>query len=300
MAKRNQIQKVGTTTNQKSEIIRRNLDFANRWNLDIKKNSYSSFLNRIIVIIEPIFTSYNTTIIEKDLFYSIGLPYVSIEYPQFSFLFQKTKVYKFLHGLDLTNESDQIILVKFLEFFLNSANVYFNKKDIAKQISEAIALSGLDVQLCKRGSEYVFYPSGAELLDTKVVNDTLNWLEKYPNSREKFHEALILQKKHESVRQVIDTMRLALELFIKQYFNNEKSLENQKELLGKYLKEQDVAKEIRDMFSTLFLFYTRYNNENVKHADNCIELESEYIIYLTGTFIRFLIKVREKEESPNE
>ena len=138
------------------------------------------------------------------------------------------------------------------------------------------------------------------MLDTKVVNDTLNWLEKYPNSREKFHEALILQKKHESVRQVIDTMRLALELFIKQYFNNEKSLENQKELLGKYLKEQDVAKEIRDMFSTLFLFYTRYNNENVKHADNCIELESEYIIYLTGTFIRFLIKVREQEESPNE
>ena len=91
-----------------------------------------------------------------------------------------------------------------------------------------------------------------------------------------------------------------MELFIKQYFNNEKSLENQKELLGKYLKEQDVAKEIRDMFSTLFLFYTRYNNENVKHADNCIELESEYIIYLTGTFIRFLIKVREQEESPNE
>lgn len=95
-------------------------------------------------------------------------------------------------------------------------------------------------------------------------------------------------------------MRLALELFIKQYFNNEKSLENQKELLGKYLKEQDVAKEIRDMFSTLFLFYTRYNNENVKHADNCIELESEYIIYLTGTFIRFLIKVREQVQSPNE
>lgn len=300
MAKRNQVQKVGTTTNQKSETIKRNLDFANRWNLDIKKNSYSSFLNRIIVIIEPIFTPYNTTIIEKDLFYSIGLPYVNIEYSEYTFLFQKTQIHKLLYKLDLNNKNHQILLIKFLEFLLNLRNVYFNKSDIAKQISESIVLSGLDVQLCKRGSEYVFYPSGAELLDTKVVNDTLNWLEKYPNSREKFHEALILQKKHESVRQVIDTMRLALELFIKQYFNNEKSLENQKELLGKYLKEQDVAKEIRDMFSTLFLFYTRYNNENVKHADNCIELESEYIIYLTGTFIRFLIKVREKEESPNE
>ena len=299
MAKRNQIQKVGTITNQKSETIKRNLDFANRWNLDIKRDRYTAFLNRIIVIIEPIFSDYNTDIIEKELFYSVGLPYVRKNYYEYLFQFKNTQIYKILYQLKLQDKGHQILLIKLLEFLLNSSEVY-NKGDISKQISEAIVLSGLDIQLCKRGSEYVFYPSGAELLDTKVVNDTLNWLEKYPNSREKFHEALILQKKHESVRQVIDTMRLALELFIKQYFNNEKSLENQKELLGKYLKEQDVAKEIRDMFLTLFLFYTRYNNENVKHADNCIELESEYIIYLTGTFIRFLIKVREKEESPNE
>ena len=299
MAKRNQIQKVGTITNQKSETIKRNLDFANRWNLDIKRDRYTAFLNRIIVIIEPIFSDYNTDIIEKELFYSVGLPYVRKNYYEYLFQFKNTQIYKILYQLKLQDKGHQILLIKLLEFLLNSSEVY-NKGDISKQISEAIVLSGLDIQLCKRGSEYVFYPSGAELLDTKVVNDTLNWLEKYPNSREKFHEALILQKKHESVRQVIDTMRLALELFIKQYFNNEKSLENQKELLEKYLKEQDVAKEIRDMFLTLFLFYTRYNNENVKHADNCIELESEYIIYLTGTFIRFLIKVREKEESPNE
>lgn len=299
MAKRNQIQKVGTTTNQRSETIKRNSDFANRWNLDIKRNRYTAFLNRIIVIIEPIFSEYNTDIIEKELFYSVGLPYVRKNYYEYSYQFKNTQIYKILYQLKLQDKGHQILLIKLLEFLLNSSEVY-NKNDISKQISEAIVLSGLDIQLCKRGSEYVFYPSGAELLDTKVVNDTLNWLEKYPNSREKFHEALILQKKHESVRQVIDTMRLALELFIKQYFNNEKSLENQKELLGKYLKEQDVAKEIRDMFSTLFLFYTRYNNENVKHADNCIELESEYIIYLTGTFIRFLIKVREQVQSPNE
>ncbi len=287
MAKRNQIQKVGTITNQKSETIKRNLDFANRWNLDIKRDRYTAFLNRIIVIIEPIFSDYNTDIIEKELFYSVGLPYVRKNYYEYLFQFKNTQIYKILYQLKLQDKGHQILLIKLLEFLLNSSEVY-NKGDISKQISEAIVLSGLDIQLCKRGSEYVFYPSGAELLDTKVVNDTLNWLEKYPNSREKFHEALILQKKHESVRQVIDTMRLALELFIKQYFNNEKSLENQKE------------KEIRDMFLTLFLFYTRYNNENVKHADNCIELESEYIIYLTGTFIRFLIKVRGKEESPNE
>ena len=297
MAKRNQIQKVGTTTNQKSEIIKRDLDFANRWNLNQEQNNYISFRNRIIIIIEPLFLSHNAALIERGLFYNIGLIYTKEDYSLiFDFSFANTQLYKLLKRIDLDNNNHQILLIKLLEYLLNSSYIDC-KKYIAEQISEAIVLSGLDIQLCKRGSEYVFYPSGAELLDTKVVNDTLNWLEKYPNSREKFHEALILQKKHEPVRQVIDTMRLAMELFMKQYFNNEKSLENQKELLGKYLKDQNVAKEIREMFSTLFSFYTRYNNENVKHADNCIELESEYIIYLTGTFIRFLIKVREQEES---
>lgn len=146
----------------------------------------------------------------------------------------------------------------------------------------------------------MFYPSGAELLDIKLVNDTLNWLEDYPKAKEKFHEGLVLQQRHSSTRQVIDSMRLALELFVKQYNGNEKSLENQKAELGQYLKEQNVAKEIRDMFSTLFLFYTTYNNENVKHNDGCSEVESEYLIYLTGTFIRFLINVKKKEEHPND
>lgn len=193
MAKRNQIQKVGTTTNQRSETIKRNSDFANRWNLDIKRNRYTAFLNRIIVIIEPIFSEYNTDIIEKELFYSVGLPYVRKNYYEYSYQFKNTQIYKILYQLKLQDKGHQILLIKLLEFLLNSSEVY-NKNDISKQISEAIVLSGLDIQLCKRGSEYVFYPSGAELLDTKVVNDTLNWLEKYPNSREKFHEALILQK----------------------------------------------------------------------------------------------------------
>ena len=53
------------------------------------------------------------------------------------------------------------------------------------------------------------------------------------------------------------------------------------------------------MYATLFSFYTTYNNQNVKHADNCLSVETEYIIYLTGTFIRFLIQVDKQEEKKN-
>src|SRR5699024_6656954 len=117
---------------------------------------------------------YNTDIIEKELFYSVGLPYVRKNYYEYLFQFKNTQIYKILYQLKLQDKGHQILLIKLLEFLLNSSEVY-NKGDISKQISEAIVLSGLDIQLCKRGSEYVFYPLGAELLDTKVVNDTLNW-----------------------------------------------------------------------------------------------------------------------------
>lgn len=298
MAKEKRIQKVGTITNKNSDVIKRQVDFVKRWNVKLNENNYSAFKNRIIVILSPVFSSFNMSSIEKELFYHIGLPYVEKEYSNYSFSFDKTCLYKVLNELDMSKPIYHILLISLLEELLNSS-YEIGAQNIAKQISEAIVLSGVDVQLCKRGSEYLFYPSGAELLDMKVVNDTLNWLEDYPKARAKFHEGLLLQQRHSPIRQVIDTMRLAFELFIKQYNENEKSLENQKEQLGKYLKEQNVAKEIRDMFSTLFSFYTTYNNQNVKHSDSCNEVESEYIIYLTGTFIRFLINVKKQEAQDN-
>lgn len=81
-------------------------------------------------------------------------------------------------------------------------------------------------------------------------------------------------------------------MFLKEYYENEKSLENQKEITGRYLSEKNVPKEIRNLFSTLVSYYSLYNNENVKHNDKCSENEIEFIIYLTGTFIRFLIQIK--------
>lgn len=257
------------------------------------------FKNRVIVILSSACPSaYSMPFVEKKLFYSVGLPYVQKEYSQYSFSFDKSQLYIVLNKLDMSDQNHQMLLIQLLENLLNSG-YDIGVQEIAQQLSESIVLSGVNIQLCKKGSTYMFYPSGAELLDVKIVNDTLNWLEAYPKARVKFHEGLVLQQKHSPVRQIIDTMRLSFELFMKQYNKNEKSLENQKEQLGKYLKDKEIAKEIRDMFSTLFAFYTTYNNQNVKHNDNCIEVESEYIIYLTGTFIRFLIKVKNLEEETN-
>lgn len=299
MANAKKIREVGTSTNKKSDIIKRQESFLKRWNVELSKNDYETFKNRIITILSSDISSSEIQSVERDLFFAIGIPFTNSYGYDLMFTFDKTNLYHYLKKMDMSKQDNQIKLFLLLENLLN-LQFDLDTDSVAKKISEAIALSCIDVQLCKRGREYMFYPSGAELLDIKLVNDTLNWLEDYPKAKEKFHEGLVLQQRHSSTRQVIDSMRLALELFVKQYNGNEKSLENQKAELGQYLKEQNVAKEIRDMFSTLFLFYTTYNNENVKHNDGCSEVESEYLIYLTGTFIRFLINVKKKEEHPND
>lgn len=288
-------QKVGSTTNKKSEIIERQNDFAKRWNLKTSGN-YMAFKNRIIVIFDGVsFNSYWMPSFEREIFYQVGQSYVDQQYMSFSFSFSKTYLYKFMNKLDMSQSSHQLLLINILESVLNSG-YDIGIPDMARKISEALVLSGINIELYKRGSEYLFYPSGAEILDTKLVNDNLNWLELYPKAREKMHLALSSHQRNGQPRQIIDNMRLSFELFLKQYLNNEKSLENQKELLGKKLQDCGVSKEIRDMYATVFSFYTRYNNQNVKHDDKCVKVETEYIIYLTGTFIRFLIQIDKKEK----
>lgn len=288
-------QKVGATTNKRSEIIERQNDFAKRWNLKTSGN-YAAFKNRIVVILDGVsFNSYWMPSFEREIFYQVGQSYVDQNYMSFSFSFSMTYLYKFVNKLDMSQSSHQLLLINILESVLNS-EYDIGIPDMARKISEALVLSGINIELYKRGSEYLFYPSGAEILDTKLVNDNLNWLELYPKAREKMHLALSSQQRNGQPRQIIDNMRLSFELFLKQYLNNEKSLENQKELLGKKLQEYGIAKEIRDMYATVFSFYTRYNNENVKHDDKCAKVETEYIIYLTGTFIRLLIQIDKKEK----
>lgn len=288
-------QKVGATTNKRSEIIERQNDFAKRWNLKTSGN-YAAFKNRIVVILDGVsFNSYWMPSFEREIFYQVGQSYVDQNYMPFSFSFSMTYLYKFVNKLDMSQSSHQLLLINILESVLNS-EYDIGIPDMARKISEALVLSGINIELYKRGSEYLFYPSGAEILDTKLVNDNLNWLELYPKAREKMHLALSSQQRNGQPRQIIDNMRLSFELFLKQYLNNEKSLEKQKELLGKKLQEYGIAKEIRDMYATVFSFYTRYNNENVKHDDKCAKVETEYIIYLTGTFIRLLIQIDKKEK----
>jgi len=286
------IRRVGTTTNKNSELIKSQKDFMKRWNVEFDNNNILSFKNRIINILRDV-CPINQSLVsfENKLFYQIGVAY-NDPFSPYSYSYRESYLLKTIEKLDLSIEKNQIKFLWWIENILNMRGYINDITYLTENISEAIIASGINAQLCKSGSNYMFYPAGAELLDAKVVNDVLNWLENYPKSKEKFNSALLMFQKKVEVRHILDNLRLSFELFLREFFENEKSLENQKEVTGKYLSDNNVPKEIRNMYFTLVSHYCSYNNENVKHDDKCSANEIEFIIYLTGTFIRFLIQTK--------
>jgi len=172
------------------------------------------------------------------------------------------------------------------------------KEKLFLGFKEDIELSLLDIQIKRiKGDNIIFYPKGSKLLDEKVVNDVLDWLISYPNVQKSFKSALEKYQDKIYQRNLIDDLRLSLELLLKQILNNEARLEKQKIFLGEYLKQKNVPKELNNMYWKLIDYYTKYQNNYAKHDDKVDSSEIEFIIYLTGIFIRFLMTL---EDSKNE
>ena len=80
-------------------------------------------------------------------------------------------------------------------------------------------------------------------------------------------------------------MRLSLELFLKQKLGNSQFLENQIKNIGKYQKEKGRSAEFTNMFKSLLDYYSKYQNEHVKHNDDVNQDEMEFVMKLSSDFI---------------
>jgi len=96
-----------------------------------------------------------------------------------------------------------------------------------------------------KGDDYLVSPKGARLLDEKVVNDVLDWLRKYPKVYDNFKSTFKKYQNKVYQRNLINDLRLALELLLKIILRNKKGLEKQKSAIGKYLEEKDVPTPLR-------------------------------------------------------
>ncbi len=124
----------------------------------------------------------------------------------------------------------------------------------------------------------------------KNINETKHWLSNYPKSLKLYNEAL--QKYEQGIyqRNILDDMRLSLELLLKTLLNNEKSLENQFQLIGKEFKNKSVSTEVTHLFNKLLTYYSDYQNHYIKHNDIVKTNEIELLINQTNTLMIFLIQ----------
>ena len=137
----------------------------------------------------------------------------------------------------------------------------------------------------------IIFPKGAKELDDALVSNVLTWLEDYPLSHKAFVKALKEYSKEdeEKVSDVADLFRKALETFFQEFFKSSKSLENIKSEYGSYMKNKGVPTELRNNFETLLQSYTNFMNGYAKHHDKTSKDVLEYIMYQTGSLIRFII-----------
>lgn len=128
-------------------------------------------------------------------------------------------------------------------------------------------------------------------INESLIEEARHWLEEYPESLRLYQEALTLFENGVFKRNLLDDLRLALELLLKTILNNEKSLENQIGVLGDHLRSRGGSKELINMFVKLVEYFCKYQNSYVKHDDAVIEEEIEFIFEITSSFMKHIVKL---------
>ena len=137
------------------------------------------------------------------------------------------------------------------------------------------------------------YPQGAELLDKGIINGTLFWLEAHPKVLQHFDVALKLYMEGDKAKQrsLRDELRFSMEQLLKEVLQNNKPIEKQGNALKMWLKLKGAHPQVVNLYGQLlFHGYTNYQND-VKHTGEYREQDVEFVIYLTGTFMRQLLQL---------
>lgn len=130
-----------------------------------------------------------------------------------------------------------------------------------------------------------------EEIDNELITETRTWLSKYPDALKVYESGLQKHQMGQFERNVLDDMRLSMELLVKNILGNQRSLENNIGDLGTYLKDKGVSTELRNLFSQIINVYTKYQNEHVKHDDKINGIEKEFIIEQTSILMKLMMKV---------
>ncbi|MCK5347411.1 MAG: hypothetical protein KAR20_28570 [Candidatus Heimdallarchaeota archaeon] len=167
---------------------------------------------------------------------------------------------------------------------------------IIKEFCESERIKGyqkvkdLKIKLVSRFSQFAETTADSEINES-LIEETRHWLQEYPESLRLYQEALTKFQNGVFTRNLLDDLRLSLELLLKAIFNSNKSLENQIVALGNHLKTKGGSKELTNMFVKLVDYFCLYQNSYVKHDDAVIEEEIEFIFEITSSFMKHIVRL---------
>lgn len=150
-----------------------------------------------------------------------------------------------------------------------------------------LALGASSVDVGVRWTDGMFYPSGAKELDEKLVSDNLQWLSKFPDTKNFFSTSL----KHfgnsiedpSARKDAITNAYTAIEDITRKVLGNKQNFEKNSNSLVAWLGLTDEYKNIVHYYKQIAHEYgSRHAGSEITHA------EAEAFIYLTGILLRLI------------
>ena len=181
--------------------------------------------------------------------------------------------------------------LKTIKILMILYNYFKNEKDwqdkISLEINKALSCATVDIGI--RWKNGMFYPSGAKILDEKLIEDPFDWLNEFPDEKKDFETALshYISKDNKKLGDVVSNCYLVVEGLARKILNNKKTLDNNKEELFKKLK-------LSQSWKSLLSNYINYANKFKRHASDerhsINPQEVEAFLYLTGLLTRLIIQ----------
>lgn len=256
------------------------------------KEKQQFFFRRIKIYMQTHKRAYFSEENEIDFCYDIGAdciiynpPLISLDDPCKKEGFERVWLY-------LDDRKDNFIdFLSTLVTFVNSYEIQEIKTELCNLIEKALTDSRIPYSTYTDSDGIYYFPKGAKELDDALISEVLEWLNEYPETKTEWVQALsdYSSATEENASDVADKFRKALERFLQEFFEQNKSIENLRSEYGTFMKDKGVPKELSNNLETLLQAYANFMNGYAKHQNKTSKNTLEYIMYQTGNIIRFLI-----------